>query len=88
MKLEKLLLDETFGSELKRKVQGKVSGKAQAKRIGLQGLKRFVDGTSQKNLEQLFGHPKEWEGEKVARWIDGLRKSAIEAIEIIRAVED
>ena len=74
-------VDESLASDLKRKMQGKVSGKAQIKRIALSALQRMVDGI--KDMDEMLDDPEEFRKYMVER-----RKDLVEAIKIIKAVED
>jgi len=80
MKLNNVL-DESIASDIKRKLQGKVSGKQQIKRIALSALQRMVDGI--KEMDKHLDDPKEFQ-----KWAVEQRKDLIEAIKIIKAVED
>lgn len=78
-------LDEmSMMSDLGRKMSGKVSGKEQIRRISLQTLQQLVNGISYNNLHDMFGGDFDPE---VAEYLDGLRKDAVHAIEIIKGVE-
>lgn len=79
------LVNESVGSEIKRKLQGKVSGKEQIRRVALSVLQQVVDRTSRKELTKLFGE--EPDINKIHDWLDITRKDAIKAIKLIKAVE-
>jgi len=80
MKLNSII-SETVMSDLKRKMQGKVSGKQQIKRIALSALQSMVDGI--KEMDKHLDDPKEFQS-----FIVSQRKELIKAIKIIKAVED
>ncbi len=72
-------------SDLARKMQGKVSGKQQLRRIGRGALQRIVDGTEPKMLRDIMANN---DPEAVIEYIHTLRKDAIEAIKTIDLVEE
>ena len=74
-------LTESITSDIKRKIQGKVSGKQQIKRIALSALQSMVNG-----IEDMNKHLDD--PEQFRKYIVGQRKELIEAIKIIKAVED
>lgn len=74
-------VSESIASDLKRKFQGKVSGKQQIKRIALSALQHMVDGI--KDMDNALDDPAEFRKYVVAQ-----RKELVTAIKIIKAVED
>jgi len=72
---------ESIVSDLKRKMQGKVSGKAQIKRVSLSALQRMVDGI--KDMDKYADSPEDFKS-----YVIDMRKDLIDAIKMIKAVED
>jgi len=76
-------IGESMVSDLKRKFQGKVSGKAQIKRIALSALQRMVDGI--KDMDNAYDKD---DSAAFRKYIVDQRKELVDAIKIIKAVED
>ena len=78
------ILNESIGSEISRKMTGKLSGKEHARRTGLLALQRIVDGLSDKNFFHAFGDNPDGE---IYGYTDDLRKEAIQAIKVLKSIE-
>jgi hypothetical protein len=84
-------VSESLGSEIKRKIQGKLTGKQHAKSLGTVGMKRVVDGLSEKKLTDMFGDPRNFEvtwDEEVLDYLTDLRKDTLELLKAIKKIED